>query len=216
MPSPLRTLATLTLTLTLTLALAASAVAGDKTVVPTIVSVAADSITVKTGRHAGLKSTAYDAGGTVPGASNIETYRTTTTTGITVNGLKATLADLQPGMRVSVTQGLDRKTAATISATVIPPPQATPTPHPGWDKGKSPKRIFTAIDACKVIALGADTITVSQDGGAKTQSFKVGKITTILVNGKPADLGKVSVGMKVIVVAGLDPTVAGRITASDE
>ena len=171
---------------------------------------------MKTGRHPGLKSTAYDAGGIVPGASNIETYRTTTTTGVTVNGLKATLADLKPGMQVSVTQGLDRKTAATISATIIPPKQATPTPPPNWDKDKKPRQLFTAIDSYKVIALGADVITVSQDGGAKTQSFKVGKITTILVNGKPGEFSAVRVGMKVTVVASLDPTVAGRITAFDE
>lgn len=213
MPSFIRPLATAALTLSL----AISALAGaNSTSVPTIVSVAADSITVRTGRHAGLKSTAYDPGVKVPGASNIETYRTTTTTGITVNGLKATLADLKPGMQVSVTQGLDRKTAATIAATIIPPKQATPTPPPNWDKGKPPKRLFTAIDSTKVVALGADTITVSQDGGAKTQSFKVGKITTILVNGKPGEFSALRVGMKAIVVASLDPTVAGRITASDE
>ena len=79
MPLPIRSFATFAITLSLALA----ALAGDKTVVPTIVSVAADSITVKTGRNAGLKSTAYDPGVKVPGASNIETYRTTTTTGIT-------------------------------------------------------------------------------------------------------------------------------------
>ena len=212
MPAPIRFLAALALTFTL----AASAFAGDKTAVPTIVAVTADSITVKTGRHAGLKNTAYDAGAVVPGASNLETYRTTTTTSIRVNGLKATLADLKPGMRVDVTQGLDRATAATIAATILPPPQATPPPPPGWDKGKMPRRLFTAIDAYKVIALGADMITVSQDGGAKTQSFKVGKITTILVNGKPGEFSALRVGMKVTVVASLDPAVAGRITAITE
>ena len=213
MPSPIRSLAFLTLTFTL----AASAFAGDKTAIPTIVSVAADSITVKTGRHAGLKSTAYEPGIIVPGASNLETYRTTKTTSITVNGLKATLADLKPGMRADVTQGLDRATAATITATILPPPQATPAPRLGPDgKPIKTRRLFTAIDAYKVIALGADTITVSQDGGAKTQSFKVGKITTIRVNDKPGEFSALRVGMKVIVVASLDPGVAGRITASDE
>ena len=211
MPTALRLLAAFALTL--------SAVAGDKnsTAVPTIVSIAADSITVKTGRHAGLKSTAYDAGAVVPGASNLETYRTTKTTSITVNGLKATLADLKPGMRADVTQGLDRATASTITATIIPPPQATPTPRLGRDgKPIKTRRLFTAIDASKVIALGADMITVSQDGGAKTQSFKIGKFTTILVNDKPGEFSAVRVGMKVTVVASLDPGVAGRITASDE
>ncbi len=103
----------------LAFSLAVSALAGGgSTAVPTIVSIEANSITVKTGRHAGLKSTAYDPGVKVPGASNLETYRTTTTS-ITVNGLKATLADLKPGMRVDVTQGLDRATAATIAAATI-------------------------------------------------------------------------------------------------
>lgn len=202
--------------LLLTLALAVSAAAANSTAVQTIVSVAADSITVRTGRNAGLKTTAHDPKKKVPGASNLETYRTTTTTGITVNGLKATLADLKPGMRVDVTQGLDRSVAATIAASIIPPPQPKPTPRPGWDDGKKTRRLFTGIDPYKVIALGADMITVSQDGGAKTLSYKIGKITTILVNGKPSEFSAVRVGMKAIVVASLDPGVAGRITASDE
>lgn len=200
-----------------TLLIAASAFAADKTAVPTIVSVAADSITVKTGRNAGLKSTAYDAGVTAQGASNVETYRTTTTTSITLNGLKATLADLKPGMRANVTQGLDRATASTITASIIPPPQATPAPRLGPDgKPIHTKRLATGIDAIKVIALGADMITVSQDGGAKTQSFRIGKFTTIEVNGKRSEFSAVRVGMKVTVTAGLDPTIAGRIAASDE
>ena len=82
------------------IASAALSLAGGKTghgtTLPTVVSVEGGKLTVKTGVHAGLKSTAHDAGEEVPGASNIETYRIMPGATVTVNGLKATLADIQP------------------------------------------------------------------------------------------------------------------------
>ena len=193
---------------------------GHGTTLPTVVSVEGDKLTVKTGVHAGLKSTAHDAGEEVPGASNIETYRIMPGATVTVNGLKATLADIQPGMRAFVTMGLDRGSAASIAATVLPPPPPKPTPRPGHEaagqKDKGPVRLFSGIDPYLITALGAESITVSQKGGSKTMTFKLGKFTTIMVNDKAAKVGALKVGMKATVAAGLDPAIAGRITAFDE
>jgi hypothetical protein len=55
--------------------------------------------------------------------SNQETARTFTVTQfteITVNGQRANIADLKPGMTVSVTMGVDPSRAARINATGVP------------------------------------------------------------------------------------------------
>lgn len=65
---------------------------------PTIASVTANSITVSEGKTA-------------------KTLTITQFTEITVNGVRATAADLKPGMNVSVTLGTDPTKANRINAT---------------------------------------------------------------------------------------------------
>jgi hypothetical protein len=73
-----------------------------------ITAVTANSVTVET-------QTVADKGGKVLESSS-RTYRVTQFTEITVNGQRATFADLKPKMKVSVTIGTDPTQAARIVA----------------------------------------------------------------------------------------------------
>ena len=89
--------------LLLGLLLSGAAVAGSKkkptpSQAPTIGSVAPNSITITEGK-------------------SVRTLTITQFTEITVNGLKATAAELKPGMSVNVTLGTDATKASRINAT---------------------------------------------------------------------------------------------------
>jgi hypothetical protein len=73
-----------------------------------ITAVSGNSVTVET-------QTVADKGGKVLDSSS-RTYRVTQFTEITINGQRATLADLKPKMKVSVTIGTDPTQAARIVA----------------------------------------------------------------------------------------------------
>lgn len=188
---------------------------GQSIFVPIVTAVGKETVTVRSGRNAGLKVTS--AAGTREPASNIETYKVTPSTTITVNGLKASLAEIKPGMRADVTAGMDRASAHRIVAVILPPPQPKPAPRAGLtDKNaKGPRTLFSRIDAYEVIQISADKITVSQAGGSRSMSYQIGSFTAVEVNGKPGELNDVRVGMKVIVNASLELTKAARIVASD-
>jgi hypothetical protein len=57
---------------------------------------------------------------TVSEPNTTRTFMVTQFTEITVNGQRATIADLKPGMTVSVTIGVDPSRAARINATGVP------------------------------------------------------------------------------------------------
>ena len=82
-------------------------------------------------------------------------------------------------------------------------------------KGKGPRKLSQGIDAYKVTAVTADTITVAQDGGKKSITYKKGSFTEVTVNGSRSSLDKVKVGMEVSVIAGTDPAIAATIKAND-
>lgn len=180
-----------------------------------ITAVTADSITVRNGTHRGLKLTtvAPDGTRTVRAASNVETYKVTGYTTILVNNLPAKIGDLKSGMEVSVRVSLDPKLAAAINAVDLPPAQKSERSQGVEDSHWKSRSIATAIDAYKVRAVSADTVTVSQDGGKKSMAYKIRPITQITVDGEKSQLGQVRVGMEVEVVASTDPQVAATITA---
>jgi hypothetical protein len=57
---------------------------------------------------------------TVSEPNTTRTFMVTQFTEITVNGQRASIADLKPGMTVSVTIGVDPSRAARINATGVP------------------------------------------------------------------------------------------------
>jgi hypothetical protein len=61
-----------------------------------------------------------------------KTFKITQNTEVTVRGTKATVADLKPGMTVSITVGMDPATAARIAAGDAP----VHNDPPGAGKGK--------------------------------------------------------------------------------
>ena len=193
----------------------ASRAAGAATTPARITEVTADSVTVRNGVNRGLKLTevATDGTRTVRAASNVETYKVTGFTTILVNNLPAKIGDLKSGMQVSVRVSLDPKIAAAITAVDLPPAQQS-NRSPGVDDTHWKTRsLATAIDAYKVRAVGADTVTVAQDGGKKSIAYKVRPITQITVDGAKSQIGQVRVGMEVVVVASTDPQVAATIAA---
>ncbi len=202
--------------------------AGSKTAEATITAVTANSITIHNGAHAGLKMVKIDSDGlrNTQTAANIDTYTVKPWTTITLNNLPAKLSDLTPGLKVYVSQGTDRTVAESIVAMTIPPAQvakATPQPRvaanakaPAKPAGKGTKKLGEGVDAYKVTAVTADTITVAQDGGRKSISFKTGRFTDIFVNGERKIFSDIKVGMEVAVVASTDPTMASSIKAIDK
>jgi hypothetical protein len=183
-----------------------------------ITAVGKNSITIRNGSNPGYKIVVIESNGlkkTMPPA-NIDTYTVKEWTPITLNGLPAKLTDLKPGMKVRVSQGMDRTVAYTITATNVPPKQlANATDKTPPVKGKGPKKLGQGIDAYKVTAVTADTITVAQNGGKKSIAYRLGKFTEISVNGEESPFSKVRVGMEVTVVASTDPTIAASIEARD-
>ena len=178
------------------------------TTIPVILGVGRDSVTVRTGNHAGHPVRDAATGKIVQGASNVENYKVDTKTKITLNGLPAKLPQLGGGMRVTVITGMSREYASQIIATVVPPPM--------------PPRIYATrtlaspIDATWIFAAGNGTITVAQRGTGHSNSYKITEHTEVLMNDRPAPRERLRVGMKVIVSAGLDPTTAARVQAYDE
>ena len=111
--SPLRFVSVLALLLVPALALGASSKKAGPTPTPThqvtvISAVTPNSVTVDT-------QTVADKGGKVLDKTS-RTYVVTNFTEITVNGQRATLANLKPKMKVSVTIGTDPSKAARIVA----------------------------------------------------------------------------------------------------
>jgi hypothetical protein len=90
------------------------------TFVPKIIEVKPDSIKVKTGQNSGYKVSAPDEQGLqrTQEAANVETYKVTQLTTVTINSKPAKLSDLKKGMEVKVTIGIDRNTAASIAVKV--------------------------------------------------------------------------------------------------
>jgi hypothetical protein len=183
-----------------------------------IVSVTKDTIVIRNGSNPGYKVKVQESNGlqkTMPDA-NIDTYSVKPWTPVTVNGLPAKLTDLKPGMKVRVGQGLDRSIAHSIAASNVPPPQkADATDKSPPPKGKGPRKLSQGIDAYKVMAVTADTLTVGQDGGKKSTAYRLGKFTEISVNGKASPFSAVKVGMEVTLKTSADPKIAASILARD-
>lgn len=190
-----------------------------------ITAVTDHSITVQNGVHPGYKITNITNDGlreTQP-VANVDTYTIKPWTTVTLNGLPATLAELKPGLKVLVSLGTDPSVAESIVATAVPPaqiPKGTPVSKAAAAKppvkgAKGPKKLGQGIDAYKVTAVTAETITIAQDGGQKSISYKIGRFTDILVNGERKSLADVKVGMEVAVITNTDPTMASTIKAND-
>jgi hypothetical protein len=194
------------------------AFAAGKSTEASITAVGKDSITIRNGAHPGYKVVVIESNGlkkTMP-AANVDVYSVKAWTPITLNGLPAKLADLKPGMKVRVSQGMDRSVAHSITALNVPPkqqPDATDKTPP--QKGKGPKKLGQGVDAYKVTALGTDMITIAQNGGKKSIAYRVGRFTEISVSNEKSPLSKVKVGMEVTVVASTDPAIAASIQARD-
>lgn len=189
--------------------------AAGSTTAARITAVTADSITVRNGTNKGLKLTevATDGTRTVRAASNLETYKVTGFTTILVNNLPAKITDLKPRMQVSVRVSLDPKIAAAITAVDLPPAQKSERSAGADDTHWKTRSLATGIDAYKVRALGADTLTVAQDGGKKSVAYRIRPITQITVDGEKSEIGQLRVGMEVVVVASTDPQVAATVAA---
>jgi len=86
------------------------------TSIPVVVSVAADSITVRNGIFAGLKVTDSATNEAKSQIANVKTFKVDKRTEITLNGMRATLSEIRAGMQAQVTQGMDPTVAARISA----------------------------------------------------------------------------------------------------
>lgn len=196
---------------------ASTKIAVQPTFQDTVTAVTADSITIKTGRHAGLKVTQLaDLGqkeSTAP-AANVEKLKIDKFTRITVDGLPGTAADLKAGMIVQVTQGTDRDVAGSIDAHSVPPPlPATKSPattQPAM-KGTTTKAAFRKISSDMVMAVSPTRITVGQPGAKAARAYYVTAATAVTIDGvaaSPADLQK---GM-IVTVRG-DSTTAEEIVA---
>ena len=186
-----------------------------------ITAVGKDSVTVQTGRNAGLKVTGADPDKATQdsGPSNIKTYKITTFTAITVNGLKSDASALKTGMIVDVKQGADPSTAASIDASVAaptPPPAASPAKPAGGAKGgMKMKKAFKPIVSNVVVAVSPDSIVIARPGGRKSNAYKISQFTVVTVNNEKSDVAHVKVGMEVTITAGTDPSVAAKIDADD-
>jgi hypothetical protein len=199
------------------LPLASTLQAAGKSTEASITAVAKDSITIRSGSNSGHKLVVIESNGlrkTMP-AVNVDVYTVKPWTPITVNGQPAKLTDLKPGMKVRVNQGLDRSVAHSIVASNVPPKQPANATDKTPPKGKGPRKLGQGIDAYKVTAVTADTITVAQDGGKKSSTYRIGQFTGISVNGEKSPLSNVKVGMKVVVTASTDPAIAAGIIAKD-
>ncbi len=188
-----------------------------KTVDASIISLTAETVTVRGGANKGYKITQLQLDGTgkVQPDANVDTYKVRPETTITLNGLKVPLSDLKPGMKVRVIQTLDPSVAWSITAMTLPPKQAKDATDKTPPKGKGPRKLSSGVDAYKVQSLGTDIVTVAQDGGKKSIAYRINQFTEFNVNGEAGSLGKLKVGMKISVTANTDPTIAARIVARD-
>jgi hypothetical protein len=182
----------------------------------TVTAVTADSITIKTGRHAGFKVTQLDdidqKKSTGP-AANVKKLKIDTFTRVTVDDLPGTAADIKPGMIVQVTQGTDPDTAGSIDAHSVPPPlPVTKAPaQKEAKKGTTTKAPFQKIVGDNVIAVSPARITVGQPGAKMARAYYVTAATTVTIDGAAASPGGLRKGMLVTVRG--DSTTAQEIVA---
>ena len=181
-----------------------------------VISVAADSVTVRLRPGAGFKVTNIDNDGKhqVQAPRNIMTYHVSQTTQISVDGLPSHLSDVVPGMKIVVDAGVNATEAARIVANTVPPAAPTPTPKPGVKK-PSFRAGFRKITTEKVLAVNNGRITVAQDGAALARAYFIGPMTAITVNGHPAAASGIQPGMDVHIDAA-DQLTAATIQAEDD
>ena len=176
-----------------------------------VMSVGADSISVRTNKKAGFKVTDIDIDGkrTTEKPGNVVVYHVQSLTTITVDGLPSKVSDIHPGMRVAVVAGLTPTDADSIVANTVPPPVPKPkgTPVPKG-KGKPPKQAFRKITEDKVLAIRPDRITVGQNGAQSATAYLITPVTAITVNGKKATVADIRTGMNVHINAGAQSTAA--------
>jgi len=150
------------------------------------------------------------------GPHNKKTYKVDNFTSIMVNGLKGTLAEITPGMKVNVTIGMDRDIAASISAFGAPPaPLATATPAKLLTGVSAPLALGRAITEEKIVSLTSDSITVGEDGANRLNAYKITKYTEITVDSKKVEFTALRVGMKVLVKVGSERDTLDAIDARD-
>jgi hypothetical protein len=194
---------------------AAAKTAIEPTVQSTVMAVTADSIKIKTGRHAGLKITVLadiDQKSSTGPAANVETLKIDPFTRITVDDLPGTVADIKAGMIVQVTRGMDPDSASSIDAHSAPPP-AKKSPASKQDtkakKGNTTaKAAFRKIVGDKVIAVSPVRITIGQPGAKTARAYYVTAMTTVTIDGVAASPGDLRNGM--------DVTVRGDSTTAEE
>jgi len=170
----------------------------DTTFLPVILQVNSDSIVVKTGREAGLKQVVD--GKELP-PSNIKTFTVNDFTTYVVNGLKATLGDVQRGMVVQITQGTGQNTAAGVVAnTYIPAKRKTGPKKQAGKKAKGNQKLFSDIRLPTVVDVSSEVITTGVPD-SKAVAYRITASTTYKLDGQPADLSAVELDMKIRVSA---------------
>jgi len=184
---------------------------------PTVKAVSANTITVITGRDAGTKTSVQDEQGkqVTLKATNLKTYTLEPETTITVDGLPSKLADVKPGMKVSIREGTDPSVAESIVANTVPPPAPTPKPTPkSTGKPTTLEHLKKITSEQEVLSVTKDRITVAEPGADKAVAYFIAPITDITVNGAPGAIDKVRRGMRVTVTS-MDGTTASVINAQD-
>ena len=87
------------------------------------------------------------------------------------------------------------------------------TAHAGKPAGKYAKKAPEPPRHTLISSIAADSISVKGSQDAKT--YKISKDTVIEFKGQRVKVEDLKAGMRVTVTAGSDPTVAGRIAASE-
>jgi len=167
-----------------------------------VIAVGADTITVQTGKHPGLKVSDIAADGaiTVEDPANVRQLKVGPFSTVLVDGLPGSITDVKEGMAVEFTQGTDRDVAESIIAHTVPPlPAATPTPTP--DKYGRPtkvtKSLFRKITGDVVLSLSPTRITVGELGGGEARAYYMKPFTTVTLDGAKATLDAIQTGLSV-------------------
>ena len=204
-------------------AFAATKTAAHSTFEPTVADVGSDSITIQTGRNAGMKFTHLGNTGdvedtTVP--SNMKQLKVDKFTIITIDDLPGTLADVKVGMAAHFVQGMDPGVAGSIDVHTVPPAQeASPTPAKktkGAVRGPAgpPRAALRKITSDTVLSISPTRITVGQAGAKMARAYYITPTTTVTIDGHHGSLADLHEGMKVAVHA--DTTTANEIVAHGE
>lgn len=167
-----------------------------------VVSVGSDNITIQTMTHGGSKVTNIDSNGksTQKAPSNIITYKVNSFTEITVDGLKSSLGDVKPGMRVNLGIGIDPSVAASIAASSVSA-GVKPSPAAKGKKGAAPPHAPVMLGEDRILSLSGDRLTVGNARSQRPRAYILTPHTVVKLDGRVRDINVVHVGMGIRVTA---------------